>query len=36
MIVTSEYVYDNTKLKETRNIVQKTIEEYEEKYGFFI
>ena len=34
MIFTSENVYDNIKLNETRNILQKTIEEYEKKYGF--
>ena len=34
MIVTSEYVYDNNKLNETRNFVQNTIEEYEKEYGF--
>ena len=34
MIVTSEYVYDNIKLNETCNIVQKPIEEYEKEYGF--
>ena len=34
MVVTSEYVYDNTKLNETHNILQKTIEEYEKQYGF--
>ena len=30
---TSEYVYDNIKLNETRNIVDKTVLEYEPKYG---
>ena len=34
MIVTSDYVYDNIKLNETRNIVQNTIEEYEKENGF--
>ena len=34
MIITSEYVYDNIKLNETRNILQNTIEEYEKEYGF--
>ena len=34
MIVTSECVYDNIKSNETRNIPQKTIEEYEKDYGF--
>ena len=33
MIITSEYIYDNNKLNETRNILQNTIEEYEETYG---
>ena len=35
MIITSEYVYDNIKLKETRNILQNTTEEYEETHGYF-
>ena len=30
---TSEYVYNNIKLKETRNIVENTLLEYERKYG---
>ena len=34
MIVTSEYVYDNIKLNETRNILQNTIEEYKKEYDF--
>ena len=34
LIITSEYVYDNIKLNETGNILQNTIEEYEETYGF--
>ena len=34
MIITSEYVFDNIKLNETRNILQNTIEEYEKEYGF--
>ena len=34
MIVTCEYVYDNIKLNETRNILQNTIEEYKKGYGF--
>ena len=34
MIITSEYVYNNNKLDETRNIVENTPEEYERKYGF--
>ena len=34
MINTSEYVYDNIKLTDTRNIVQNIIEEYENVYGF--
>ena len=34
MNIASEYIYDNIKLNETRNIQQKTLEEYEEKYGF--
>ena len=33
MIITSEYFY-NIKLNETRNIVENTLEEYEEKYGY--
>ena len=36
MINTSEYVYDNIKLHETRNIIQNIIEEYEEKYSFYL
>ena len=36
MIVTSEYVYDNIRLNETRNIIQNTIQEYEEKHGFYL
>ena len=34
MIVTCEYFYDKIKLNETRNIVQNTIEEYEEENGY--
>ena len=34
MIVTSEYVYNNNKLNETRKIIENTLEEYERKYGF--
>ena len=34
MINTSEYVYDNIKLNETRNFLQTTINEYEETYGY--
>ena len=34
MIITSEYVYNNIKLDETRNIVENNLEEYERKYGF--
>ena len=30
----SEYVYNNLKLNETRDIVENTILEYEQKYGF--
>ena len=33
MINTSEYIYDNIELNETRNILQKTVEEYEKEYG---
>ena len=33
IIVTSEYVYDNIKLNETRNIVEDTLQEYGQKYG---
>ena len=29
MIITSEYVYDNNILNETRNILQNTIEKYD-------
>ena len=36
MIITSEYIYDNIKLNETRNIVQDTIDEHEEEYGFTV
>ena len=36
MIITSEYVYDNIKLNETRNILQNTIEEYEKENGFYL
>ena len=35
MIVTSEYVYNNIKLNETRNIVENTLQEYEETYGYY-
>ena len=34
MIVNSEYVYDNIKLKETRNILQNILGEHEQGYGF--
>ena len=34
MILTSDYVYDNIKLNEARNIVQNTIGEFEKQYGF--
>ena len=34
MIVSSEYVFINIKLNETRYIVENTLEEYEEKYGY--
>ena len=34
MLFTNEYVYDNIKLNETRNILQNTIKEYEKEYGF--
>jgi len=30
----TEYVYNNIKLNETRNIVENTLLEYERKYGF--
>ena len=30
---TTEYVYNNIKLCETRKIVQNTLQEYEQKYG---
>ena len=33
MNIPSEYVYDNIKLNETRNILQNTIEEYDKEYG---
>ena len=34
MIITSEHVYDNVILNETRNILQNSIEEYDKEYGF--
>ena len=34
VIYTTEYVYNNIKLNKTRNIVEKTIEEYQSKYGY--
>ena len=34
MIFTSEYVYDNIKLNETRKILQNTIEEEDKEYSF--
>ena len=34
MIITSEYVYNNIKLNETRNIVESTKQEDEQRYGF--
>ena len=34
MIVTSEYVYNNIKLNETHNLIENTIDEYDEEYGF--
>ena len=36
MNITSENVYDFNKLNETRNILQNTIEEYEEKCCFYL
>ena len=33
IIITSEYVYNNIKLNETRNIVEKTLKEYKQKCG---
>ena len=30
----NEYVYNNNKLNETRNIVENILIEYERKYGF--
>ena len=36
MIITSEYINDNIKLNETRIILQNTMEEYEEKCGFYL
>ena len=33
MIITSEYVYTNIKLNETRNIVENTKLEHEQEYG---
>ena len=35
-IITSDYVFDNIRLNETRKIIQNTIDEYEEKYGFYL
>ena len=32
MIVTSEYLYNNIKMNETRKIIENTLEEYERKY----
>ena len=32
-IITSEYVYNNIKLNETRNIVENTLLEHKQKYG---
>ena len=34
IIITSEYDYNNIKLNETRNIVENTLLEYEQKYGY--
>ena len=34
MIITIEFVYDNIKLTDTRNIVQNTIEEFEKENAF--
>ena len=34
MIITSQYVYDNIKMNETRKILQNSKEEYEKEYGF--
>ena len=34
MIVTSEYVFHNIKLTETRNIKENTPKEYDETYGY--
>ena len=33
MIITSEYVYDDIKLNDARNIIENTLLEYERKYG---
>ena len=33
MFVTKEYIYNSIKLSETRNIVENTLEEYNEQYG---
>ena len=33
IIITSDYVYTNNKLNETRNIVENTLEEYKQKCG---
>ena len=35
MFVTSEYIYKNNKLNETRNIVENNLQEYELKYGLY-
>ena len=36
MILTSEFIFDNIKLNETSNIIQNIIEEYGEKYDFYL
>ena len=33
MIITSEYVYDDIKLNETRNIVENTLQGYRQKHS---
>ena len=34
MIVTSEYVCNSIKLNETHNLIENTIDEYDEDFGF--
>ena len=32
--ITSEYIYNDIDLNETRNIVENTLQEYEQNYGW--